>query len=228
MNQTIQNLLSGTPADLSLTAVIFAILSSALLSIILKYFYRRFGRSMSEKMAFSNNFVLIAITTTLIIMVVKSSLALSLGLVGALSIIRFRTAIKDPEELSYLFLCISIGLGFGAGQIKVTYISFVVILGVIFILSLIGRKESSVNHFFIVSGSLGIGDDMESIIECLRPFCTRLLLSRFEENESGWELVLEAEIGDYRKLSDARASLKAIREDLNISMIQSNSIRNLV
>ena len=50
------------------------------------------------------------------ITIVKSSLALSLGLVGALSIVRFRTAIKEPEELSYAFLSIAIGLGLGADQ----------------------------------------------------------------------------------------------------------------
>ena len=57
---------------------------------------------------------LITMTTMLIISIVKSSLALSLGLVGALSVIRFRAAIKEPEELTYLFLTIAIGLGFGA------------------------------------------------------------------------------------------------------------------
>ena len=51
-----------------------------------------------------------------VITVVKSSLALSLGLVGALSIVRFRTPIKEPEELIYLFICLSLGLAVGADQ----------------------------------------------------------------------------------------------------------------
>ena len=65
---------------------------------------------------------MLAITTTVVITVVKFSLALSLGLVGALSIVRFRAAIKEPEELIYLFLIIGIGLASGSGQ---HYISFV-------------------------------------------------------------------------------------------------------
>ena len=69
---------------------------------------------LSNRKIFSKNFFIITTTTMLIITVVKSSLALSLGLVGALSIIRFRAAIKEPEELGYLFLTISIGLGCGA------------------------------------------------------------------------------------------------------------------
>ena len=60
------------------------------------------------------------VATVVVISIVKSSLALSLGLVGALSIVRFRSAIKEPEELAYLFLSIGIGLGLGAGQRVVT------------------------------------------------------------------------------------------------------------
>ena len=71
---------------------------------------------------------------TLIITVVKSSLALSLGLVGALSIVRFRTAIKNPEELIFLFLCIAIGVGLGANQIfVVTCAAFTFIIAYVYI-----------------------------------------------------------------------------------------------
>ena len=74
---------------------------------------------------------MVGITTFIIISIVKSSLALSLGLVGALSIIRFRTAIKEPEELGYFFMAISIGLGLGANQLYPTIIGFVVLVMVI-------------------------------------------------------------------------------------------------
>ena len=61
-------------------------------------------------------------------MVVKSSLALSLGLVGALSIVRFRTPIKEPEELVYLFLAIALGLGYAAGHTLMTTVIMALIL----------------------------------------------------------------------------------------------------
>lgn len=82
----------------------------------LKYLYMKFGNSVSNTDLISRIFPLLTIITICIIAVVKSSLALSLGLVGALSIVRFRAAIKDPEELVYLFLCIGVGLAIGAGQ----------------------------------------------------------------------------------------------------------------
>ena len=78
--------------------------------------YIKYGGTLSNRPAFAKNFVLVSITTMLVISIVKSSLALSLGLIGALSIVRFRAAIKEPEELSYLFLVIAIGLGLELGN----------------------------------------------------------------------------------------------------------------
>lgn len=99
------------------------------LAQILSWHYVRFARVLSNKRKFARMFIFIAVTTLLIITVVKSSLALSLGLVGALSIIRFRTPIKEPEELAYLFLAIATGIGMGAGQEVVTIVVFAVLLG---------------------------------------------------------------------------------------------------
>jgi hypothetical protein len=89
---------------------------ATLLSIALEAFYVRFGNAVSNRKRFASNFMPLALTTMLIMIIVKSNLALSLGLVGALSIVRFRAAIKEPEELTYLFLVIGIGLCTGANQ----------------------------------------------------------------------------------------------------------------
>ena len=103
---------------------------SVFLSSIIRYIYIKFSVQISEKNLFSLNFIFLSLIVTLIITVVKSSLALSLGLVGALSIVRFRTAIKNPEELIFLFLCIGIGIGLGANQIflvSCAVITFIVV-----------------------------------------------------------------------------------------------------
>ena len=124
--------------DLFLNLVIAAILGR-----ILEYFFINFSQTINNKKVFSKNFILIATTTAFIISIVKSSLALSLGLVGALSIIRFRTAIKEPEELSYLFICIGIGLGLGAGYKIVTIISIILIFIIILLRNKFDTKELS-------------------------------------------------------------------------------------
>jgi hypothetical protein len=99
------------PIDFVINLIVVTLLTTALAG-----FYIYFGNAVSNRRRFAANFVPLALTTMLVMIIVKSSLALSLGLVGALSVVRFRAAIKDPEELTYLFLVIGLGLCTGANQ----------------------------------------------------------------------------------------------------------------
>ena len=108
---------------------------AVILGLILSKFYITYSNVISNRRSISNQLVLLAVITSLVISIVKSSLALSLGLVGALSIVRFRTAIKEPEELIYLFIAIAIGLGTGAGQKEIVIIAFIIILLIIYFLN---------------------------------------------------------------------------------------------
>jgi uncharacterized membrane protein YoaK (UPF0700 family) len=127
-------------SDISLNKLLIALIIGFVLGLILRLHYRKFSLSISNKEKFSDLFVFLILSITLIISLIKTSLALSLGLVGALSIVRFRTPIKDPEELVYLFLAIAIGLGLGAEQTLATIVSTFVIL--IFIISIRMSKRS--------------------------------------------------------------------------------------
>ena len=117
--------------QIDIQGFVISLLSAAILSFLVQLFYIRYSSSLSNRKEFSKNFVILGVTTTIVIMIVKSSLALSLGLVGALSIVRFRAAIKEPEELVYLFLIIAIGLGCGANQL------LIITTGIIFSLIII-------------------------------------------------------------------------------------------
>jgi hypothetical protein len=99
----------GAAARLAVNLVV-----GGVLSVYLRELYKRFSNTISNRDSFASVFPLLTLTTILVICVVRSSLALSLGLVGALSIVRFRAAIKEPEELVFLFFCIAIGLALGA------------------------------------------------------------------------------------------------------------------
>jgi hypothetical protein len=122
---SIETVLSG---EASLGDLIFQIVSVLVMAQILCWHYIRFANVLSNKPKFGRVLVFLSLTTFLVISVVKTSLALSLGLVGALSIIRFRTPIKEPEELAYLFLAISVGIGVGADQSFLTVLVFTLIL----------------------------------------------------------------------------------------------------
>lgn len=102
--------------EVSVVTLVGHLFLGGLLSLYVRFLFRRCSVSASAADSISRVFPLLTIITTAVIAVVKSSLALSLGLVGALSIVRFRAAIKEPEELVYLFLCIAIGLALGAEQ----------------------------------------------------------------------------------------------------------------
>lgn len=119
---------------LSFPSNVDSLIYTFLFALLLKFTYSRFSRDISDRVKFSTLLVLLAVITTIIISVIKDSLALSLGLVGALSIVRFRAPIKDPEQLVYLFAALAIGIGVGAGAVKYTGVAtlFVSILIVVF------------------------------------------------------------------------------------------------
>jgi hypothetical protein len=106
--------------QVDIAATIFSFMLCVLMSFLVRGFYISRSYSLTGKMHIGSVIPILSAVVFLVIVVVKSSLALSLGLVGALSIVRFRTPIKEPEELVYLFLAISIGLGYASGQILIT------------------------------------------------------------------------------------------------------------
>ncbi|MGB1205057.1 MAG: DUF4956 domain-containing protein [Chitinophagales bacterium] len=119
---------------------VVALIVTTVLAFFIRLFYIRYGNAVSNRQRFADNFLPLALTTMLIITIVKSSIALSLGLVGALSIVRFRAAIKDPEELTYLFLIIGLGLAAGANHIIIAVIAIFSILFLLFVNKKINGK----------------------------------------------------------------------------------------
>ena len=119
-----KNQLLETSQETDYVLIIISLIFCLVSSFILMYIYKNKSNSLSSKSQIAPIIPLISNITFLVILIVKSSLALSLGLVGALSVIRFRTPIKEPEDLAFLFLAIGIGIGYGAIQIYATTIIF--------------------------------------------------------------------------------------------------------
>jgi len=154
------------------------------LAIYVRALYRRFGSSIGNRDSFSAVFPMLTAVTVLIIFVVKSSLALSLGLVGALSIVRFRAAIKSPEELVYLFFCIGLGVALGAEH-RLLALTAVVLVS----LFIIGRgfvctrgKAASQNLLLTVSGSASSFFEREegALLEVLKRRSSATTIQRFD------------------------------------------------
>ena len=136
----LENFFLNSSIDINIGNFIVAILLSLILAYLVKFTYIKVSTSLNDKEHFSETFVPLAIITTLVITVIKFSLALSLGLVGALSIVRFRAAIKEPEELVYLFFIIGIGLANGANQFLVSILATVITISILYFRKLYNDK----------------------------------------------------------------------------------------
>ena len=148
MDQELLNLSSAISDNINYLVLFFNSIVCIILSLVLKYVYLNFSKSWSNRFQFSNLLPILALTVFLVISIVKSSLALSLGLVGALSIVRFRTPIKEPEELLYLFIAIAVGLGLAANQTILTVIIFIFLI--LLILTISNKKLVKENDYNLI------------------------------------------------------------------------------
>lgn len=113
-------LLSGfTPNSISTREMAAALLITAMISIYIFFCYRLLVRRTFYSKSFNISLIAVAVITAAIVLTIQTNLVVSLGMVGALSIVRFRTAVKDPMDLIFLFWSISIGIICGAGWGKI-------------------------------------------------------------------------------------------------------------
>ena len=181
---TVDSILSATSssgfAELDLFSVIFNFIMCVLMSFIARLFYIKYSTSLTGKHHIGTVIPILSTIVFLVILIVKSSLALSLGLVGALSIVRFRTPIKEPEELVYLFLSIAIGLGYAAGYSFLTTIITLAILGMIF-LWLSNRKIDNKNEYNLILSWENESINFEKITDEIMEISSSLKLIRFNK-----------------------------------------------
>jgi hypothetical protein len=223
LGRTLEEYLSAHSSQLSLIQVVLNLCITAILSFILSKVYERYGHSLSNRKLFARNFLMISMTTMLIITIVKSSLALSLGLVGALSIVRFRTAIKEPEELAFLLINIAIGLGLGADQVLITTAAFVILMIVIIIRGVTFKKEENQNLLLSMTVENPGKKDLESIIAVLKQNCDAVDLRRFDTSKTSLEAVFTIDVADYNKVQDLKNALEAMNDSIRISFLGSHT-----
>jgi hypothetical protein len=197
--------------DTSSTEFLINIFITIILSYVLGLIYAKHGSSLSNRKKLKQTFVLMAVTVMIVITIVKSSLALSLGLVGALSIVRFRTAIKEPEELVYFFIAIAIGLGMGANQRLLTLVGVAIIAMYIIIQNINSEKQEVLQNLIVtVSNTSNSELNEKEIIGVLKKYCSRIDLRRLDEANSTTELSFSAEFKSLENILEAKTELKKV------------------
>ncbi|MFC1952564.1 DUF4956 domain-containing protein [Chloroflexota bacterium] len=217
---SLEEFLTGQTIQVSVWGLLANLAIAAVFSYILSVVYNRYGNSISNRSMFSRNFILLILTTTLVITIIKSSLALSLGLVGALSIVRFRAAIKEPEELSYLFLAIALGLGLGADQRLITTVAFAIIIVLIVLRKRFVHKQRENQNLHITVSSHNPGKiELSQIVDILNNYCSSVSLKRFDESSETLEASFLVKFNDYSQLEKARENLNILSESATITFL---------
>ena len=135
---------------ISAGGIISAIGLAFVLSLFIVFVYRLTYNGVSFSRNFAGCIVMISMVTALVIQVITSNVVLSLGMVGALSIVRFRTAVKEPADTAFLFWAIAIGIICGAGYVTVSILANLV-LGALFVgLYFLGGKHKADTYMVVV------------------------------------------------------------------------------
>jgi hypothetical protein len=201
------------------------LIGAGLTSAFLGLFYAKYGTSLSNRKKMATTFSALSMTTMLVIFIIKSNLALSLGLVGALSIVRFRAAIKEPEELVFLFLNISIGIGFGANQGVIVLFAVPFICLSIYIHSIYRDKSGggATNSLFVTISTSKDRFDLPSIYSLLETHCASVEFKRFNNRNETYEASFIVMFKSLDDLNQFRLSLESTGEQ-DISIIENTTI----
>ena len=195
----------------SLLPTLLGFVLCIVMAFVLRAFYIQRSFSLTGKSHIASVLPILSAIVFIVIVVVKSSLALSLGLVGALSIVRFRTPIKEPEELVYLFMAIAIGLGYGAGHLLITTILVTLTLVIIF-LWLSNRQQASTNEYNLTVSWKNPAVAFEKIEEGIAEFADSLKLVKLDRgagvNVAVLVFVPKAEV-NFDRLTDNIRNLDA-------------------
>jgi len=211
--------LNDFSSTINIWSFLLNLLIVTLIAYIIKVFYIRFGRAISDRRKFSNNFIPLALGTLLIITVIKSSIALSLGLVGALSIVRFRSAIKDPEELTMLFLIIALGLIGGADKPILALVAFALILPLLYLNSRLANTKSAVSNkaFLNIQTSM---DDISALATLIKPHTSYLELKRVDGLKSGLNASFLCALEEPNQLQQILSAVRTKDAQAKVSFVE--------
>jgi hypothetical protein len=177
------------PGEVTLS-LFTALLMALVLSFFIALIYRNTHRGMNYEPAFLTTLVLIAPVVALVMFFIRGDLVLSLGLIGSLSIIRFRTPIKDTRDMVYLFWAIVVGLGCGTENWTIALLATVLIAIIVFLLFLFEYGRPKHSDFVLVLAGQGDRTPVE-VAELVKQYSTRSRVRSHDVVDEGWEVIYE-------------------------------------
>lgn len=176
----------------SLSEVLLAMLFAVIVGLLIFWVYKKTFTGILYSSGFALTLIGLTLVTTLVIIAVTSNVVLSLGMVGALSIVRFRTAIKEPMEIVFLFWSIAVGIVIGAGMIPLAVLGSVII-GIIL---LIFANRKNVENAYILVLNCENEEAENTAAELLKNTVKKYWIKSKTVNVDGIELTTELKIKD--------------------------------
>ena len=228
MNKTDLQFFLNKNIQIDLENFVINLVCAIILSFLIQLTYNRTSKSLSSATNFSRNFVMLGVTTTIVITIVKSSLALSLGLVGALSIVRFRAAIKEPEELVFLFLIIAVGLGCGANQIKITTVGTIVAIIIVFMMNLSkkNRRKVTIDKFNIslISNKKLDKDNLKKLIDLVSNYSSQSEFISISQDSNNTTINLLSKFENFNNINLLKAAINQKFPNLDFVFVRDSTI----
>jgi len=193
----------------TVTEFLIGLLLTGILSILIKNIYLSFSNSVSNKSIIANIFPLFSVSIFLIVITIKSSIVLSLGLVGALSIIRFRTAIKEAEQIVYFLILTGISIAVAAGSYLTPFLLVLFIYGYNYYLSTKKHKSVySINDQIVLTLDKVDNKSVEELIVTLNERNVNVEVQSIIKKDDQTVIVLKVSDFDLTKLSLVEEFLK--------------------
>ena len=218
----VQNWSINGMQQLDIATVLVNFFLCVFMSFLLRRFYISRSFSLTGKSHIGSIIPILSTIVFLVILVVKSSLALSLGLVGALSIVRFRTPVKEPEELVYLFFAIAIGLGYAAGQVLVTTVIVSLIMVMIYFW-LSNRDIARTLEYNMIITWTKKDLKFNDIINSISDYVNSVKLIRLDHHSSSHKAVLLVSPKENYSPDDLIVDLRDLDEALKVSFYESKT-----
>lgn len=162
MKEELMNYLVTNTGALTLEDILLNFLVAAVLGCVIYLSYRISHSGAAYSARFNVTLVMLTLITALVMNVIGNNIALSLGMVGALSIVRFRTAIKDPRDTAYIFWCIAVGICCGVSEYMIAGIGTAVIFG---LMLLFGFVKSNDRYLLVLRGDRECAQAVERLMK---------------------------------------------------------------
>lgn len=202
-------------ADITTIYVTITLAITCLIALYVFIIYRLTAKKVFYSLSFNISLVAISLITATIIFTIQSSIVVSLGMVGALSIVRFRTAIKDPLDLVYLFWSIAIGIICGTGLAQFAVLLSLVLTVVMFMLT----KVKDIAHPQILVVNASSSDVEEKIISYCAEKCKKYKVKSRNINHGAYNIVIELSMGDKNSIV---TDLEKVEHIFSVSLVSHN------